>query len=185
MRPQPPKTGSGRRLMPNRSSTPRLIRAANLSTSRAVAPPRLINASVCLVEIPTLPSVSPRRKPARSMSHAAGSLTRPASAGNAGGCVPASAVTRSRSPGATSGFMKNDPTLRVSGSPTSITMPFRRRTASTAFRTSSTSGVDTPACAKYCVMSGYTVVGRPARSRKVTVQITKRPRSARLNRLMR
>jgi hypothetical protein len=37
------------------------------------------------------------------------------------------------------------PTLRVSGSLWSITMPLRRRTASTAFLTSATSGVDTPA----------------------------------------
>ena len=102
--------------MPNRSSTPRLIRAANPSTSRAVAPPRLTIASGCLVEIPTLP-VRITAAEASALDQPRGRQLHPAAiAANAGGCVPATVPTRWRSISVTTGFMKNDPTLRVSGS---------------------------------------------------------------------
>ena len=47
----------------------------------AVAPPQLTMARVWLVEMPARPRRSPRRRPARSMSHAAESLTPPPGAG--------------------------------------------------------------------------------------------------------
>src|SRR6185437_7408286 len=126
---QPSFTGSRSSSTPNRSSTPRRILSCNRSISAAVAPPRLINARVCRDEIPAAPSEKPFGNPARSISHAAESFTSPSPAGQCGiGSVqvPAAAMSVSRR-ASTTGFLKNDPALRQSGSPSTISMPFPRR----------------------------------------------------------
>jgi hypothetical protein len=65
------------------------------------------------VESPTAPSLSPRRKPARSISQAADSLTRPSRSGQRGiAGSPARASTRAASAALTTGFTKNEPRLR-------------------------------------------------------------------------
>src|SRR5271163_3385578 len=47
---QPTSTGSGTNVTPNTSRTPSRTARANATTSAAPAPPRLVNASACLVE---------------------------------------------------------------------------------------------------------------------------------------
>ena len=77
--------------------------------------------------------------------------------------------------------MKNDPTLRVSGSRASITIPLRRRIASTASRTSATVGCAMPRALEMRDDVGVASrVGGPGRSRNVTSQTTNRPASSRL-----
>ena len=61
--------------MPNCSRTRSWIIRTSSITSAAVPPPRLMMASVCFVDSPTLPCVKPFWKPACSMSHAAESFT--------------------------------------------------------------------------------------------------------------
>ena len=76
--PNPRNTGSGRRRTPKRILDPaRDARRQSAPRRRRVAPPRFTIASGCFVERPTAPSRSPRAKPARSMSHAAGIFTVP------------------------------------------------------------------------------------------------------------
>ena len=81
--------------------------------------------------------------PDRSINHAAGIFTRPSLVAKPGGRSLATDATRSRSASLTTGFMKNDPTLRESGSRASTTMPFDRRILSTASRTTETVGLET------------------------------------------
>ena len=82
--------------------------------------------------------------------------------------------------------MKKDPTLRVSGSASSITIPLRRRIASTAARTSATVGASIRALAE---IRQHVGIGRrrrrPGAAGTTTPVTTKRPASAPLNRLMR
>jgi hypothetical protein len=109
-----------------------VISRANATSSAVVAPPRLISASECLVEMPTLPRVSPLWKPERSISHAALVFTRPCGSGKRGG----SPSIASNAASSRIGLVKNEPADTVSGSSESITMPLPRRSASTASRTS-------------------------------------------------
>ena len=80
--------------------------------------------------------------PARSISHAAGTFTRPSPASNLGTrvCGPhlarADASTAARAAASSTGLTKNEPTLRVSGSAGSITMPLRCLSSITAALTS-------------------------------------------------
>ena len=119
-------------------------RTCRASASRsAVVPPRLVSASVCLDEIAAPPrgSAKPLPNPAFSISQAADSLvagTAPDSAGSRtsapsrpvmAACAAASASSSS------SGLVKNEPTLRVSGSPGPAPCPCRARSDSTASRT--------------------------------------------------
>src|SRR5439155_5576077 len=113
----PQKTGSGVSRTPNRSRTQAWSFAAKATMSRARAPSCATTASVWRVERPTRPSASPRLKPARSMSQAAESFTRPsgwAQRGIAGSRARAS--TRAQSVVLTIGFVKKDPQLRRFGS---------------------------------------------------------------------
>jgi hypothetical protein len=98
------------------------------------------------------------------MSHAAGIFTRPSGNAKAGTAVPAAAATRWCRARSTTGFMKNEPTLRVSGSDASTTMPFRRRTSSTARRTSAAVADTTPARASASRTSGYAGAASSPRS---------------------
>ena len=93
---------------------------------RLRAPPRLVSASVCLVEIRAGPdAVALARSPACSISQAALVLTVPSACGQRGrlGRQPAAASA------ASSGLVKNDPALQVSWSASSSTMPLPRRSA--------------------------------------------------------
>jgi hypothetical protein len=80
--------------------------------------------------------------PARSISHAAGTFTRPSPASNLGTrvCGPhlarAAASTAASAAPSSTGLTKNEPTLRVSGSAGSITMPLRCLSSITAALTS-------------------------------------------------
>ena len=152
-------------------------RAPAAARPRAVAPPRLTSASGCFDGDAHRAVGVASREPARSISHAAGIFTCPrhretrrALAGNR--CR----LARGRA-SVTTGFMKNEPTLRVSGSPASMTMPLRRRMVSTALRTSATVGLAIPArlevrgrCPDTWLWAG------PGRSRNVTSHTTNRPR---------
>jgi hypothetical protein len=82
--------------------------------------------------------------PARSISQAADSL-RPSPAGQDGYAVPgANLASNPASPARSStGLVKKDPALQVSGSAASTTMPLLRRSRSTASRTSA-SGATSP-----------------------------------------
>ena len=135
-------TGSGRSRMPNAIERPaRLIRAAK---AQHVARRRAAAIDDRQRVLRREPDGARRRRPWRSRR--ARSATPPESSQSPSGmretpAAPASASTRSaRTRPATTGFMKNEPTLRVSGSAASITMPLRRRIASTAARTSATVG---------------------------------------------
>ncbi len=106
-----------------------------------VADPSLTRASVCLDEIRApSPWLYPLANPARSISHAAGTFTSPPPASNLGTAVPgphlarAAASTASSAAASSTGLTKNEPTLRVSGSAGSITIPLRRRSPMTAAR---------------------------------------------------
>ena len=129
---------------PKRVRTPSRTSPARARMSCAVPPPRLLSASTCLVDRPTRPPGPgrPRRKPLCSMSHAAGSFTRSGPAGQRGrsGSSGTSATGRT-------GLVKNDPTLQVSWSAGSSTMPLPRRRSSTAIRAAPAAtvapGVDT------------------------------------------
>src|SRR3954447_5404089 len=178
---------------PKRSRTLPAISRASATSSAVVPPPRFVSASVCLAEI-AIPCGSPwpRWKPARSMSHAADVFTRPSASGNAGGAAPSprrSATRRSSAANDSAsriGFVKKDPALTESGSAGSITMPFPRRSASTAERTSP-SGARSPSSTPSARASSAYRIGaeRPERSSaNVTARTTQRP-GTRLNTLER
>ncbi len=93
----PSRTGSRSKSTPNRSRTPSRTRRSSRRMSAQVAPPRFVNASECLVEMPAAPSRNPFANPARSISHAADSFTRPSVAGYTGTrrlSIPAASATR-------------------------------------------------------------------------------------------
>src|SRR5664279_1154158 len=116
----PTRTGSGTRSTPNASRTPPQTLRASSSTSDAVAPPRLVRASVCAVESAAGPgNPKPRPKPACSINHAALVLTRWDPAGYLGASAgrPAASVSSS------TGFVKNEPALQVSWFEASSTIP--------------------------------------------------------------
>ena len=126
---------------PNVSLTPSLICLARAISPAVVADPELTRASVCLDEIRApSPWLYPLANPARSISQAAGTFTSPPPASNLGTVVPAphlacATASTARSPAASStGLTKNEPTLRVSGSAGSITIPLRLRSPMTAAR---------------------------------------------------
>jgi len=126
---------------PNASLTPSLISRARAISPAVVADPELTRASVCLDEIRApSPWLYPLTKPARSISHAAGTFTSPSPASNLGTVVPAPHLaraarsTRASAPTSRTGLTKNEPTLRVSGSAGSITIPLRLRSSMTAAR---------------------------------------------------
>ena len=113
--------------------------------------PRLVSASVCLEEIAIVAgSPWPFANPARSISQAADVLTRPSGSGQRGTRTSSPTNSRARSSSAANaagsriGFVKNEPADTESGSPGSTTMPFARRSASTASRTAA-SGARSPA----------------------------------------
>ena len=148
----PTSTGSGVSDTPNASRTPSLISRARAISPAVVADPELTSASVCLDEIRApSPRLYPLPNPARSISQAAGTFTSPPPASNLGTAVPAphlarAAVSTARSAAASStGLTKNEPTLRVSGSAGSITIPLRRRSSRTAARACS-AGTRSPSC---------------------------------------
>jgi hypothetical protein len=69
--------------------------------------------------------------------------------------------------------MKNEPSLRVSGSFGSSTIPLRLRIAITASRTPRRSSVAMPRSSTYFCSSGYLIVAVPSmRSRNVTDSTT-------------
>ena len=76
----------------------------------AVAPPRLIRASVCRDETPAAPSTYPFANPACSISHAAGIFTcphsQPGPAGNRGGSFPLHLAIRAACSSATTGILE-------------------------------------------------------------------------------
>ena len=135
----PTSTGSGASETPNASRTPSLISAASAISAAVVADPALTRASVCLDEIRApSPRLYPLPNPARSISQAAGTFTRPSPASNLGTRVSSpqrtrAAVSTTASAAASStGLTKNEPTLRVSGSAGSMTMPLRCLSSRTA-----------------------------------------------------
>ena len=142
----PTRTGSGARETPNASRTPSLISRARASSAAVLAEPALTRASVCLAEIRApSPGLYPWPNPARSISQAAGTLTRPSPdppAANRGTRVSgphltrAAASTRASAAASSTGLTKNEPTLRVSGSDGSMTMPLRCLSSMTAARAS-------------------------------------------------
>src|SRR5690606_39118757 len=143
--------------------------------SAAVAPPVLVTARLCLLEIAARDpgNRKPRPMPAFSMSQAALSFTGGSVAGGGGagmaGPSPRGAATSAGS-GPTSqrgawggserakfsptiGLVKNDPHDTESGSAGSSTMPFDARRASTVARTDSSgtrSPSDTPSAVLSC-----------------------------------
>jgi len=128
---------------PNASLTPALICLARAISPAVVADPELTRASVCLDEIlAPSPRVYPLANPARSISQAAGTFTSPSPASNLGTTVScphrarAASSTRASAAASRTGLTKNEPTLRVSGSAGSMTIPLRRRSPSTAARAS-------------------------------------------------
>ena len=94
----PTVTGSLTSVTPNASRTPATTSRASASRSSVVASPRLVRASVCLVEIRAGPVPYPLVKPALSISQAAEVLVRPSPAGKAGGAAsgPRRSWTRAR-----------------------------------------------------------------------------------------
>jgi len=126
---------------------------ANATTSRAVAVPRLVSASECLVDnvAAACGPGNPLPKPACSTSHAAASLI-PSGAGKCGTGPSLWPCSRSKSACDTTGLVKNEPTLHVSWSAASSTMPLRLRSPSTASRTRLGS-VRSPSCAPSSVLS--------------------------------
>ena len=125
-------TGSLTRRTPKRSSTPSRTSRARVSSSTVEAPPRLVRASVCLVDrltrSPAAALTWPLAKPACSISHAALDLTAPSGCSQRG----APAGSRAAWSGARRGLVKKDPALQVSWSAGSRTMPLPRRRPSTA-----------------------------------------------------
>jgi hypothetical protein len=128
---------------PNASLTPSLICLARATSPAVVADPGLTRASVCLDEIRApSPRLYPLPNPARSISQAAGTFTSPSPASNVGTTVSgphlarAASSRRASAPAPRTGLTKNEPTLRVSGSAGSMTIPLRRRSRSTAARAS-------------------------------------------------
>ena len=95
---QPTSTGSLTSRMPNRASTPSRTSRARASRSAVLAPPRLVSASVCLVERPTGPVPWPLPNPACSISQAALVFTVPS------GCGQAGAPVGQRAPGRRTGW---------------------------------------------------------------------------------
>src|SRR5256885_1915714 len=102
--------GSSASLTPKRSATESRRWRAKASTSAARAPSWATMASACAVESPTVPSRWPRRKPARSISHAADSFTPPSACGQRGSVgSPARSAARAAASGGTIGVVKNEP----------------------------------------------------------------------------
>ena len=107
---------------------------ATASSSAVVPPPRWTRASACLLEMPTGPGKAPLLKPACSTSHAAGTFLRPSASAHDG--TPGARCCRSANcSGVSRGLVKNDPTLRLSGSVGSTTIPLPLRSRRTASRT--------------------------------------------------
>ncbi len=136
----PTRVGSACNVTPNRSRTPARTVRARSKTSSVVAPPRLVTASVCLVERVAAPVPSsepnPFGKPARSINQAADVFTRPSVCNHWGASGGTSRCART-------GLVKNEPADQVSWSASSSTIPLARRSSSTAARTS-TSGAASP-----------------------------------------
>ena len=96
----PTSTGSLTRVTPKASRTPSRTSRARAATSDAVAPPRFVTASVCLVDSAAGPGrPKPLAKPARSISQAALVLTSPSASAKRGGAGDVRAQPR-RPPGA-------------------------------------------------------------------------------------
>ena len=100
---------------------------------RCVAPPRLVSASVCLVETRAAPSPSPGRTRPLDQPGRRGLDPPVRRAANAGRLRPA--ARRPRRVDRT-GLVKNDPALQVSWSSGSSTMPLPRRSAEDGLPTS-------------------------------------------------
>ena len=142
----PTNTGSGLSATPNRSSTRRLMVVASRSTSRGRRAATVHERQRMLAsKSPTAPSTNPVRIPrARSATRPESSPIRRASGTWRSAAARHADIVALRVAD-TTGFMKNEPTLRLSGSAASTTMPFRLRMAITLSRTSNTVGFSIPA----------------------------------------
>jgi hypothetical protein len=109
-----------------------------------VAPSRVTIASVCRDDSPTAPSRVPLANPARSISHAAGSFTRPSACGKDGAAVPARTAACSRRPRRDDRIGEERSHAARVRIGSSITIALRRRMSITAARTFATEGLDMP-----------------------------------------
>ncbi len=145
-----------------------------------VAVARLVTASVCLVDsVAGPPPGQPRRNPLAWISQAALVFTRPSGCGHAGAPAGTSAA-------GSTGLVKNDPVLQVSGSAPSSTIPLARRRSRTAAATSAAGAGSPTATPRRPASSAYRTVRVtvPVTRANATSRTTNRPGSA-LNRLVR
>ena len=158
-----PEDGLRVRRTPKRASTAACTRRAKARTSRARAPSWQTMASVWRVERPTGPSRCPRVKPARSMSQAAESFTRPSGCGQRGigEAGRARLDARRARPRPRSGSGRTSRSSARLGSSGSSTIDLERRMASTVSRTSASVGAHA-ACGQMLARDvGVAEVGAP------------------------